>query len=271
MKILIGISGGIAAYKIPELIRLFAKNGHEVRTILTDNAKYFVTPTTLETLSKNRCYTELFTDTREVEHIELTKWADVMLVAPATANVIGKIANGVCDDLLTTTIMALDKPCYIFPSINSNMYTHPSVHENITKLRDWGYIVYEPEQGELACGDIGKGRLPELEFIYEVVSSEVERANIGQLLNKKNIVVTAGPTRAYIDPVRYIENASSGRMGVELARQAWLRGANVTLVCNQEVLNRYPWAKYYSDSLVTVTTTQDVYDKVAKMFSDVDI
>lgn len=271
MNILMGVSGGIAAYKIADLVRLFVKDGHEVKTILTENAKYFVTPVTLETLSKNKCYTELFSSTRDVEHVELGKWADLMILAPATANIIGKIAGGICDDLLSTVVLALDKPCYIFPAMNTNMLTHPAVNENITKLRDWGYVVYDTAEGELACGDTGKGRLPDIELIYQVVMGETERAEIDSSLSNKSVLITAGSTKSYIDPVRYIENGSSGLMGVELARQAWLRGAKVTLVCNKEVVDKFPWAKYYTDMTVLVETTEDVYKSVSGLFDDVDI
>ena len=271
MKILIGISGGIAAYKICDLVRSFVTDGHEVKTILTDNAKQFVTTTTLETLTKSKCYSDLFSNVKDIEHVSLAKWADVMVVAPATANTIAKISSGVCDDLMTTVIMALDKPCYIFPSMNTNMYTHPSVQENIAKLRDWGYIVYDPEEGELACGDTGKGRLPDVELIHEIVIGETERAKINSPLNNKNIIVTAGSTRAYIDPVRYIVNSSSGMMGAELVRQSWLRGANVTLVCNKEVLERFPWVTYYSELIILVETTEEVLKEVSEAFNETDI
>jgi phosphopantothenoylcysteine decarboxylase/phosphopantothenate--cysteine ligase len=271
MNILIGISGGIAAYKMCDLVRLFMKDGHEVKTIVTENAKQFVTTVTLETLTKSKCYSELFTNARDVEHISLAKWADVMVIAPATANTIGKISNGVCDDLLTTVVMALDKPCYIFPSMNTTMYAHPSVQENIGKLRDWGYLVYDPEEGELACGDSGKGRLPDVELIYEIVIGETERAKIDSPMNGKNVIITAGSTKAYIDPVRYIVNSSSGTMGVELVRQTWLRGANVTLVCNKEVVDRFPWVTYYCDLIILVETTQDVLNEVTTIFNETDL
>ena len=271
MNILIGVSGGIAAYKIADLVRLFIKDGHEVKTILTDNAKYFVTPVTLETLSKNKCYTELFSNTRDVEHVELGKWADLMIIAPATANIIGKISNGICDDLLSTAVLALDKPCYIFPAMNTNMLTHPSVSENIAKLREWGYVLYDPTEGELACGDTGKGRLPDVELIYQIVIGETERSEMASSLSSKKVLITAGSTKSYIDPVRYIENGSSGLMGVELSRQAWLRGAKVTLVCNKEVLEKFPWVTYYTEMTVVVETTEDVYKSVNGLFESADI
>jgi len=138
MNILIGISGGIAAYKVAGLVRMFVKDGHEVKTIITESAKKFITPVTLETLSRNRCYSKLFSNVRDVEHVSLAQWADAMVIAPATANTISKICQGACDDLLSNVVLALDKPCYIFPSMNTNMYTHSSVQENIAKLRQWG-------------------------------------------------------------------------------------------------------------------------------------
>ncbi|MFH1223246.1 MAG: bifunctional phosphopantothenoylcysteine decarboxylase/phosphopantothenate--cysteine ligase CoaBC [Pseudomonadota bacterium] len=271
MKVLLGITGGIAAYKTPELVRMFVKNGHEVKTILTDNAKYFVTPQTLETVSNNRCYDDLFSRARDIEHISLTDWADVMVIAPATANTIGKICGGVCDDLLTTIILALDKPCFVFPSMNAKMLDHPAVCENINKLEGWGYFVCEPESGELACGTSGKGRLPDVKLIYEVVTSGMEKLITKQTLNSKNVIVTAGSTKAYIDPVRYIENGSSGTMGVELTKQAWLRGANVTLVCNKDVVEKFPESKYYAERIILCETTEDVLKNITEIFNDADI
>lgn len=271
MNILVGVSGGIAAYKVAELVRLFVKDGHEVKTILTENAKQFITPVTLETLSRNRCYSDLFSNVKDVEHVSLAQWADAMVIAPATANTISKICHGACDDLLSNIILALDKPCFIFPSMNTNMYTHPSVQENISKLRQWGYLVYEPSEGELACGTSGKGRLPDAKLIYEVVIGETERAEIESPLIDKNVIITAGSTRAYIDPVRYIVNSSSGNMGVELVRHAWLRGAKVTLVCNEEVVERFPWVRYYAELIILVETTKDVLNNVKGIFEDTDI
>ncbi len=271
MNILIGVSGGIAAYKVADLVRLFVKDGHEVKTILTENGKQFITPVTLETLSHNRCYTEMFSNVKDVEHVSLAQWADLMVIAPATANTMAKICNGACDDLLSTVILALDKPCYIFPSMNVNMYTHPSVQENVSKLRQWGYVVYEPAEGELACGTSGKGRLPDTKLIYEIVIGETERAEIESQFLDKKMIITAGSTKSYIDPVRYIVNSSSGTMGVELVRQAWLRGAQVTLVCNNEVVERFPWVTYYAELIILVDTTEDVLKNVSEIFDDTDI
>lgn len=271
MNILIGVSGGIAAYKVADLVRLFVKDGHDVKTILTENAKRFITEVTLETLSKNRSYSDMFSDVKDVKHISLAKWADIMIIAPATANTMAKICHGVCDDLLSTVVTALDKPCYIFPSMNTKMYTHPSVQENIAKLREWGYIVYEPAEGALACGDSGKGRLPDVSLIYEIVVGETERAQIDSPLFDKKVTITAGSTRAYIDPVRYIVNSSSGRTGVELVRQAWLRGAKVDLICNSEVVEKFPWVTYYTDLITIVETTEDVFKSARAVFDETDI
>ena len=271
MNILIGVSGGIAAYKVAGLVRQFVKDGHEVKTILTESAKQFITPVTLETLSRNRCYSKLFSNVRDIEHVSLAEWADAMVIAPATANTISKICQGACDDLLSNVVLALDKPCYIFPSMNTNMYTHPSVQENIAKLRQWGYMVYEPSDGELACGTSGKGRLPDTKLIYEIVIGETERAKIESPLLNKHVIITAGSTKSYIDPVRYIVNRSSGTMGVELVRHAWLRGAKVTLVCNTEVIERFPWVNYYADMIILVETTEDVLKNVIEIFDDSDI
>ena len=271
MNILIGISGGIAAYKMADLIRLFVKDGHDVKTVLTENAKKFVTQVTLETLSKNSSHCDMFSNVKDVEHISLAKWADVMIIAPATANTMAKVCYGVCDDLLSTVVTALDKPCYIFPSMNTKMYTHPSVQENIGKLRDWGYMVYEPAEGELACGDTGKGRLPDVNLIYEIVIGETERAQIDSPLFDKRVTVTAGSTRVYIDPVRYLVNSSSGRTGVELVRQAWLRGAKVDLICNKDVIERFPWVSYYAELITIAETTEDVLKAAEDVFNKTDI
>jgi phosphopantothenoylcysteine decarboxylase / phosphopantothenate---cysteine ligase len=226
---------------------------------------------TLETLSKNTCYTDGFDTQEGILHIDLAKWADFMIIAPATADALAKMANGIADQLLFSTVLALDKPCYIFPSMNSNMYTHPSVQENISKLTSWGYVVHEPAVGDLACGDEGKGRLPDVNIIREVIIGEMEHSNTKSTLAGKKIIVTAGSTRSYIDPVRYIVNNSSGRMGVELVREAWLRGAEVTLVSNEEVLQRFSWVKYYSDQIYNVETTEDVMKAVSSIFSGCDI
>ena len=271
MNILIGISGGISAYKIADLVRLFIKDGHKVKTVLTKNAQKFITPVTLETLSKERAYTDLFSDVKDVKHIELSKWADILVLAPATANTIAKIINGMCDDLLSSIVMAIDKPCYIFPSMNTNMFTHPATQANIEKLRGWGYLVYEPDEGELACGDTGKGRLPDVALIYDIVMGEIERAEIDSILSDKKVIVTAGSTKAYIDPVRYIVNNSSGTMGVQIAREAWLRGANVSLVCNKEVVDNFPTVLYYADDVYIVETTDEAYETINKIYDECEV
>jgi phosphopantothenoylcysteine decarboxylase / phosphopantothenate---cysteine ligase len=271
MNILLGVSGGIAAYKSADLVRLFVKDGHDVKVILTENAKKFVSHITLETLSKNGSYSDMFSDVKDVKHISLAKWADLMIIAPATASTIAKISCGLCDDLLSAVVTALDKPCYIFPSMNTKMYTHPSVQENIAKLRDWGYVVYEPAEGELACGDSGKGRLPEVDLVYEIVMGETERSQIDSPLFDKKLTITAGSTRAYIDPVRYIVNSSSGRTGVELVRHAWLRGAKVNLICNKDVVEKFPWVTYYAELITIAETTEDVLKAAQDVFNQTDV
>ena len=271
MKILIGISAGISAYKICDLVRLFKKDDHEVKVVVTENAKKLVSTVTLETLSQNKVYSDVFDTSEGVLHIELARWADLMIVAPASANVLAKMASGLSDQLLLNIILALDKPCYIFPSMNTTMYTHPSVQENIIKLSNWGYVIHEPVEGHLACGESGKGRLPEVNHIYEVVLGEVERSRIDSPLLGKRMIITAGSTKSYIDPVRFIMNSSSGRMGVELVREAWLRGVQTTLICNTDVIDKFNWVRYYTDEIVNIVTTEDVMNEVSHKFKDCDI
>ncbi|MBR4135777.1 MAG: bifunctional phosphopantothenoylcysteine decarboxylase/phosphopantothenate--cysteine ligase CoaBC [Bacteroidales bacterium] len=227
--ILIGITGGIAAYKTMTLIRLFKKNGYEVKVVATRHAMEFVTKTTVETLSQNPLYVDLFDhdEPYDVQHIALVDWADAMVVAPATANIIGKYAHGIADDLLSTILLACSKPVFIAPAMNDNMYAEPSVQLNITLLREKGCLIISPNDGFLACGTSGKGRMEEPEEIYEDV---VQYLQGPKCLSGKKVMITAGPTYEPIDPVRFVGNRSSGLMGFALAEAAADMGAEVTLI-----------------------------------------
>jgi phosphopantothenoylcysteine decarboxylase/phosphopantothenate--cysteine ligase len=233
-KILLGVTGGIAAYKAAELTREFVKRGASVKVIMTANATRFITPLTMQTLSGNPVYTEMFSlaENPEIGHISLADWADVFVIAPATANIIGKAAAGIADDLLSTTIMAARMPVLFCPAMNSNMYASPVVTENIARLRRSGYRILEPETGELACGTEGAGRLPSAGEILD----EVETILTPRDLTGEKILITAGPTREPFDPVRFITNYSSGKMGYSLAAMACKRGASVVLISGPSAL-----------------------------------
>ncbi len=227
-RVVLGVTGGIAAYKCAELTRELVRRGAEVKVVMTAGAREFVTPLTLQTVSGNPVYTELFTLIREqdIAHIALADFAELMIVAPATANVIGKAAAGIADDLLTTIFMAMKAPVLFCPAMNNHMYESPALQENLGKLRAWGYHVLPPASGPLACKSEGQGRLPEVsEIIEEAVSILTPKD-----LEGEHVLVTAGPTREPFDPVRFITNYSSGKMGYAVALQARRRGARVTLV-----------------------------------------
>lgn len=227
-KILIGITGGIAAYKALELIRMYKRAGAEVKAVLTNNALEFVTPLTVQTLTNNKVYINNFdTSCYSPEHISLCEWSDIFVIAPATANTIAKIANGICDNLLTSLAAAYNKPFLIAPAMNCNMYNNPITQENITKLISLGYNFVSPATGFLACGTNGTGRLADLNSIY---LRTAELLNPLKPLEGKKILITAGGTVEKIDPVRYISNFSSGKMGLALANSAANLGAKVTLI-----------------------------------------
>ena len=233
-KILIGISGGIAAYKSLSLIRLFVKNGHEVKVIATQNALEFVTPLTIETLSNNALYVDMFSPPmqRDVQHISHAQWADAVIVAPATANIIGKFANGIADDALSTTLLATNKPLFIAPAMNCGMYANAAVQKNIETLKSRGVYIIEPKEGFLACNAQGNGRMEEPEAIFEMVSHFFYQTT----LPKKRALVTAGPTYEPIDAVRFIGNRSSGLMGFSLAQALVKKGYAVDLITGQTSL-----------------------------------
>ena len=231
-RILVGISGGIAAYKIPELIRSLVKAGAEVRVATTHNALQFVTELTLQTVSGNRVYSDVFAAINEhaTEHISLPEWADILLVAPATANVVCKTATGIADDALTTTICSCvaRKPIVIAPAMNDKMWENAAVQQAIATLRTWKNLyIIEPAEGPLACGTSGKGRMPEIEELQEALYYALSE----QTMAGKRVLITAGGTQEKIDPVRFISNYSTGKMGIALAQACARRGADVTLVC----------------------------------------
>ncbi len=233
-SVVLGVSGGIAAYKSAELVRALVKLGAKVRVLMTRNATEFITPLTLQTLSGNPVGTSLFDLTQESEigHINLADSADVILVAPATANVVAKMAHGMADDLLTTVLLATRAPIVVAPAMNVHMFENVAVQENLTKIRERGVIVVEPAVGSLACGYEGPGRLPE----PGVLLAEAARAISTQDLKGEKVVVSAGPNRESLDPVRFISNRSTGRMGYALARAAWIRGADVELISGPTTL-----------------------------------
>jgi len=227
-KVVLGVCGGIAAYKSAEFLRLLIKEGADVKVIMTNNALAFITPLTFQTLSRNPVYVDQFKliEQSKIGHTSLAEWAKIVVIAPATANIIGKIAQGIADDLLTTSVMATKAPVLIAPSMNANMYENPILQRNLSLLREYGYYIASPDSGELACGMEGMGRLIEPVALLD----EVKKILTKKDLQDKRILITAGPTREYFDPIRFISNPSSGKMGFALAKIASNRGADVTLI-----------------------------------------
>ncbi|WP_406946159.1 bifunctional phosphopantothenoylcysteine decarboxylase/phosphopantothenate--cysteine ligase CoaBC [Halobacillus sp. SY10] len=264
-KIVLGVSGGIAAYKAAALTSKLVQAGAVVKVIMTDSAQKFVAPTTFQALSRQPVYTDTFDeqDSSQIQHIDVADWADLFLIAPATANVIGKLANGLADDMLSTTLLATEAPVYIAPAMNVHMYSHPAVMKNLKQLDDWGFRFIEPGEGYLACGYVGKGRLEEPESIVEVLRKEYQRP---QPLKGKKVLITAGPTREQIDPVRYFTNPSTGKMGYALAEKAKQLGAEVTLISGQVALG--PPAGVH---VIRITSAQEMYDEVLKAYPDQDL
>jgi phosphopantothenoylcysteine decarboxylase / phosphopantothenate---cysteine ligase len=263
--VLLGISGGIAAYKVPELIRTFIKAGAEVKVIATKNALEFVTPLTLETLSKNKLYSETFDSGNRysTEHISHADWADIFVVAPATANIIGKFAMGIADDALSTTFLAFNKLVFVAPAMNCNMYDNHVVRENIDKLKSAGVDFIEPVEGELACGTFGKGRMEEPKAIFEYISTRLE---LQSSWKGKRMLITAGPTYEKIDPVRFIGNYSSGKMGFAIAEACAKRGAEVILIAGPvDLKSLNPGIKR-----IDVESASQMYDEAVGIFPEMD-
>lgn len=264
-KIMLGISGGIAAYKSAILASQLTQRGATVKVVMTDNAKQFITPLTFQALTRERVYDDTFAekDPEIVSHIDVVDWADFILIAPATANVIGKIANGIADDMLTTSVLASTCPIYLSPAMNVNMYNNPAVQDNMATLKKRGYHFIEPGEGYLACGWVGKGRMAEPLDIISYLEQKYEEE---QPFREKKILVTAGPTYEYADPVRIFTNPSSGKMGFAIAEVAASFGADVTLVSGPVQLKTPPHVKR-----VDVTTAEEMYEAVIQRYDDMDI
>ncbi|MCI8563996.1 MAG: bifunctional phosphopantothenoylcysteine decarboxylase/phosphopantothenate--cysteine ligase CoaBC, partial [Lachnospiraceae bacterium] len=263
--VVLAVTGSIAAYKIANLASMLVKLKADVQVLMTQNATQFINPVTFETLTGQKCLIDTFDRNFQysVEHVALAKKADVVLVAPASANVIGKIANGIADDMLTTTVMACPCPKIISPAMNTNMYENPIVQENLGKLRRHGYTVIEPEVGLLACKDIGAGKLPSEEVLLDYINKEIR---FEKDLAGKKVLVTAGPTIEAIDPVRFISNHSSGRMGYSLARVAMERGAEVTLVTGPTSISIPRFVK-----VVEIQSAQEMFEAVTAVSDVQDI
>jgi len=264
-NVLIGISGGIAAYKIPELVRLFTKAGASVKVVATRNALQFVSPLTLETLTTAKVYSDVFASVNDysTEHIALAKWADVFLIAPATANVLGKFANGIADDALSTLYLAYTGKVYVAPAMNTHMYEHPAVQRNMQRLKEDGVSFLEPTEGMLACGDVGKGRMQDPPLIFDALSAALQ---VEKPWSGKRILITAGPTHERIDPVRYIGNDSTGKMGYALAEACAERGAHVLLVSGPVQLRMdHPLVQR-----LDVTSAAEMHQEAVRLFPEVD-
>ncbi len=270
-NIIVGVTGGIAAYKAAELVSLLGKQGkqgHQVRCIMTEAAQQFITPLTLQTLSGNPVYTRMFEPQEnpewQVEHIGLARWADCVLIVPATADFLGKVANGLADDLLSTCVMATSAPVFFAPAMNDQMYANPLVQRNMKTLRDAGYGFVDAVEGNLACGTSGKGKMASPQQIAMVVETMRE-----QDLQGVRLVVTAGPTREVVDPVRYLTNRSTGKMGYAIARQAANRGAHVVLVSGPSELASQPMSA--NVELVPVQSARDMFAAVQQHYDTADI
>ncbi len=265
-KIIMGITGGIAAYKINYLVRDFVKAGAEVRIVMTKPTEDFVSPLTLSTLSRNKVYTDFYDENKTWNnHVELALWADVMLIAPCTANTLAKIANGICDNFLMAVYMSAKCPVIIAPAMDLDMYSHPAVTKNLNIIESFGHKIIPAEYGELASGLIGQGRLAEPETIFRTVGNEFTDTDAA--FAGKKILITAGPTYENIDPVRFIGNHSSGKMGFDLAKEAAKRGAEVTLISG-------PSSQKTDDKNINVyrvTSAQEMFDEVFKHYENTDI
>lgn len=263
--VVLGVTGSIAAYKMAKVASMLVKMECDVHVIMTENATHFITPITFETLTGNKCLVDTFDRNFQfhVTHISLAKKADLFLIAPASANVIGKLACGIADDMLTTTVMACTAKKIIAPAMNTNMYHNPIVQDNLKKLSSYGFEVVQPESGLLACRDVGDGKMPKEEVLVSYVLREIacEKDLAGQ-----KVIITAGPTQESIDPVRYITNHSTGKMGYELAKAAMLRGAEVTLVSGVTALEKPPFVNF-----IQVKSAGDMFEAMRERFLENDI
>ncbi len=263
--IVLGVTGSIAAYKIANLASMLVKLNADVHVIMTQNATHFITPMTFETLTNNKCIVDTFDRNFnfDVKHVSLAKKGDLFMVAPCTANVIGKVAGGICDDMLTTTIMATKAPVLFSPAMNTGMWENPILQDNLQKLKHYGYHIIEPVEGRLACGDIGSGKMPSEEVLLEHILLHLAK---DKDLKGKKILVTAGPTQEAIDPVRFITNHSSGKMGYAIAKMAVLRGAEVTLVSGPVSIQ--PFAGIEK---IAVRSAQEMFEAVTSRSADHDV
>lgn len=264
--VVLGVTGGIAAYKACELTSSLVKKEIDVHVIMTDHARQFVSPLTFQSLSRNYVVTEMFEQPKswDIEHIALAKRANVFAIVPATANIIGKIANGIADDMLSTTVMATSAPVLIAPAMNTKMYENPIVQDNIEKLKKFGYHFVKPAVGRLACMDIGAGKLADISMIEEQILFHLYRSDA---LKGKKVMVTAGPTREAIDPVRYITNRSSGKMGYAIAYEAAMMGAEVTLITGPATLE--PSSLIHE--VIVTESAESMYQAAKRLFSKMDI
>ncbi|MCR6107129.1 bifunctional phosphopantothenoylcysteine decarboxylase/phosphopantothenate--cysteine ligase CoaBC [Salipaludibacillus agaradhaerens] len=266
-KILLCVSGGIAVFKAAALTSKLVQEGYEVKVAMTSSAQEFVTPLTFQALSRDHVYTDTFIepDPAAIAHIDIADWADLVVVAPATANIIGKLANGIADDMLTTTLLAVTAPVMIAPAMNVHMYEHPAVKKNMRTLESFGYQFIEPDEGYLACGYTGKGRMAEPEDLLSMVNHHfIKKANLAW--QGKNVVVTAGPTQEVIDPVRFFSNRSSGKMGYAIAEMAAARGAQVTLISGPVSLPMPHGVKR-----VSVHNAAEMFSAVNDVFEHADV
>ncbi|WP_017753676.1 bifunctional phosphopantothenoylcysteine decarboxylase/phosphopantothenate--cysteine ligase CoaBC [Calidifontibacillus oryziterrae] len=266
-KVLLCVTGGIAAYKAVALTSKLTQAGASVKVIMTASAMQFVQPLSFKVLSGNEVYYDTFDekDPSKIAHIDLADWADLVIIAPATANIIGKLANGIADCMVSTTLLASKAPIWIAPAMNVHMYDHPAVKRNIEILHNFGYTFIEPQEGYLACGYVGRGRLEEPEQIVNLVENFFSRDNLC-LLEGKHVLITAGPTRERIDPVRFLTNRSTGKMGYALAEAARDHGANVTLISGPTDLTPPSGVKF-----VQIETAQQMYEEVMKNYATTDI
>ncbi|WP_096435462.1 bifunctional phosphopantothenoylcysteine decarboxylase/phosphopantothenate--cysteine ligase CoaBC [Alteribacter populi] len=266
-RILLCVTGGIAVFKAAALTSKLSQSGYEVKVVMTESAAEFVTPLTFQALSRNPVYINTFNekDPSKIAHIDIADWADVVVIAPATANVLGKVANGIADDMVTTTLLATTAPIMIAPAMNVHMYAHPAVQKNMETLKTFGYTFIEPGEGFLACGYEGKGRMEEPEVIQKEVDAFFARKDYPEWHGRK-VLITAGPTQETIDPVRFLSNRSSGKMGYAVAEEAAKRGAQVTLVSGPVSLPVPPGVTF-----VPVTSAEEMFQEVTARFADTEL